>query len=88
MAQPSAVIHDTDFFIGCLAQMRDYGGAATTVGLPAQTLLTFLPRNQALRTAIERAHRAFEGLKTTHGDLLALDEASQSARIQDGFLHF
>jgi acetylornithine/succinyldiaminopimelate/putrescine aminotransferase len=88
MTQTSAVIHDTDFFIGRLAQMRDYGGAATTVGLPEQTLLTFLPQNRALRTAIERAYSAFEGLKSSHGDLLALDEASQSVRIQDGFLNF
>ena len=88
MAQTSAVIHDTDFFIGALAQMRDYGGEATTTGLPEQTLLTFLPRNPALRTAIERAFSAFEGLKSSHDDLLALDEASQCARIQDGFLNF
>ena len=40
MAQTSAVIHDTDFFLGALAQMRDYGGEVTTEGLPEQILLT------------------------------------------------
>ena len=88
MSQTSAVIHDTDFFIRCLTQMRDYGGAATTVGLPERTLLAFLPRDPALSTAIERAYSVFEGLQTTHQDLLKLDEDSQTARVQDGYLNF
>ena len=88
MSQTSAVIHDTDFFIHCLTQMRDYGGTATTAGLPEQTLLAFLPRDPALKTAIERAYAVFEGLQTTHQDLLKLDEADQTARVQDGYLNF
>lgn len=88
MTQTSAVIHDTEFFTACLAQMREHGGPATTVGLPDQTLLTFLPQNPALRSAIERAFAVFEELKISHEALLELDEASQAQRIQDGYLNF
>jgi acetylornithine/succinyldiaminopimelate/putrescine aminotransferase len=88
MSQTSAVIHDTDFFIHCLTQMRDYGGAATTTGVPEHTLLAFLPQDPALRTAIERAYAAFEGLQASHKDLLQLDEISQTTRVQDGYLNF
>lgn len=88
MAQTSAVVHDTDFYIHCLAQMRECGGAANTQGLPQEALLTFLPQDPALGTAIERAHSSFEELKSSHSDLLELDETSQCTRVQDGFLNF
>ncbi len=88
MRHTSAVIHDTDFFTHCLAQMREYGGAATTLGLPEPTLLAFLPHNTALRTAIERAYAAFESLQDSHKDLLLPDEASQTAQVQNGYLNF
>jgi acetylornithine/succinyldiaminopimelate/putrescine aminotransferase len=88
MTQTSATTHDTGLFIRLLTQMRDHGGAATTVGVPAETVLTFLASDPALRSAIERAFTVFEGLKTSHKDLLQLDEASQCTRVQQGYLNF
>ncbi len=92
MTQTSALVHnsahDTEFFTARLTQMREHGGPATTVGLSDQTLLTFLPRDPALRSAIERAYTAFDDLQTSHGDLLELDETRQAQRIQDGYLNF
>ena len=88
MARTSAAMHDTEYFRGCLAQMRKSGGPANTVGLPEQTLQEFLDSDPDLGTAIERAYTAFEALKTSHADLLELDEGSQAARIQDGYLNF
>ncbi len=79
---------DNNYFLARLQQMRDCGGAADTVGLPDRIIEKFLLEAPALVAAIERAHADFERLKTTHADLLALDEASQRARIQQHYVNF
>ena len=79
---------DNGYFLAHLRQMRECGGAADTVGLPDQIIEKFLAGDQALAAAIERAHADFERLKSTHEELLQLDEASQCARVQQGYLNF
>ena len=73
---------DNNYFLARLRQMRKFGGAADTVGLPDGIIEKFLAADPALAAAIERAHADFERLKTTHADLLDVDEAGQRARIQ------
>jgi len=88
MARTSAVTHDNDYYLGCLASMREHGGPAVTDGLPDATLQDFLSRDPDLATAIERAFSAFETLKDTHADVLALGESEQAERVQEGYLNF
>jgi acetylornithine/succinyldiaminopimelate/putrescine aminotransferase len=71
-----------------LDEMRGYGGAADTTGLKDDVILRFLAKSPALGTAIDSAYTAFSGLKNTHGDFLALDEASQVEKAQAGFTNF
>ena len=88
MAQSSAVVRDINKFLHGLAEMREYGGAADTVGLPEPTLRAFLAGDEDLCQAIERAVDTFAALKESHADLLNLDEAAQVAKVQDGYLNF
>lgn len=71
-----------------LKEMRDFGGAAITRGLTAETVLDFLEDRDDLAIAIDRGYEAFLALKETHGDFLALDESEQIVRSQDGLTNF
>ncbi|MCH7670078.1 MAG: aminotransferase class III-fold pyridoxal phosphate-dependent enzyme [Acidobacteria bacterium] len=68
--------------------MRRHGGAVRTVGLSDTTVADFLTHDDSLAVAIGRAVEQFDKLKIDHADLLALDEAAQCARVQDGFINF
>ncbi len=84
----NAATFDTDDSLTRLWQMREYGGSAMTAGLPDETIQNFLSHDADLAVAIDRAISQFEDLKTTHAEFLALDEASQCAKTQEGFVNF
>lgn len=71
-----------------LRAMRRHGGAVLTRGLPDATITAFLARDPALAAAIERASEEFRTLEETLPGMLALDEAEQVRRAQDGFVNF
>jgi acetylornithine/succinyldiaminopimelate/putrescine aminotransferase len=88
MGHTPAVSHDHDYYLDCLATMREHGGPAMTPGLPDSTLLDFLDGDASLVAAIEHAYGAFEELRDSAGELLAMAEADQIAAVQDGYLNF
>ena len=79
---------DNNLYLTKLWQMREHGGEAVTTGLPDEVIQAFLQHDHALEAAIERAHRQFLELQSTQAELLELDETSQCARIQEGFVNF
>ena len=79
---------EPDFYLTKLWQMREHGGNADTRGLPDEVIQSFLQHDDTLGAAIDRAHQQFLGLLDSHADLLDMDEASQCARTQQGFVNF
>jgi acetylornithine/succinyldiaminopimelate/putrescine aminotransferase len=88
MGHTSAVSHDQDYYLGYLTTMREQGGPPITPGLPNAILRDFLDADPSLAAAIERAYIAFEALRESASELLAMDEAGQVASVQDGYLNF
>jgi acetylornithine/succinyldiaminopimelate/putrescine aminotransferase len=68
--------------------MRNFGGAALTIGLADDVILDFLGEQRRLRVAIERAHARFIELKQSHGDYLKLDESEQIRHAHAGLTNF
>jgi len=87
MAQPASFLKP-DRYLSRLREMRDYGGAALTSGLPDQTIAAFLEQDSALAEAIDRAHGLFLQLQQAEPALLSATEAQQLAMVQDGFVNF
>ncbi len=87
MAQPANALKP-EICLSQLKEMRDYGGTALTPGLADEAILRFLGKDSGLDQAIERAYGAFLDLKKTEHELLALDEAEQLVRTQEGFTNF
>lgn len=87
MNQPANLL-DTDLHFSRLRDLRDCGGAVRTAGLPDEAIARFLARDNALGTAIERAHTTFLKLQKSQPDLLQQDEVEQARRTQDGFVNF
>ncbi len=79
---------DTDVLLSRLLQMRTHGGPAQTIGLGQEAVRTILVSDESLRRAVVDAFAHYERLMTTHPDLLAMDEKTQCARVQDGFVNF
>jgi acetylornithine/succinyldiaminopimelate/putrescine aminotransferase len=79
---------DTNLLLSRLLQMRNHGGPAQTIGLSQETVGAILASDESLQTAINNAFTQYEGLVATHPDLLTMDEKSQCARVQDGFVNF
>lgn len=89
MAQPAKVV-DTDIHLSRLEEMRNAGGSALTQGLADDILRRFLANDvdKALGRAIESAYEFFVSLRKSDPALVALDEKSQAAEIQDGIVNF
>jgi acetylornithine/succinyldiaminopimelate/putrescine aminotransferase len=68
--------------------MRAHGGPVQTVGLTDEVIGEFLAEDQRLALAIERAYAHFLELKNSHADFLALAEADQITRAQEGLTNF
>jgi acetylornithine/succinyldiaminopimelate/putrescine aminotransferase len=68
--------------------MRAHGGPVQTVGLTDEVIGEFLAEDQRLALAIERAYAHFLELKSSHADFLALAEADQITRAQEGLTNF
>ncbi len=71
-----------------LGEMRGHGGAARTKGLSDDVIKQFSERDERLEVAIREAHALFSQLLADEPELLAMDEVSQIAAIQDGFVNF
>ena len=71
-----------------LAEMRAYGGSIGCPGLDDNVILRFLECDPCLATAIEQAHALYETLQTANPRFLAMDEADQVERAQQGFTNF
>jgi acetylornithine/succinyldiaminopimelate/putrescine aminotransferase len=87
MAQPAEVV-DTEIHLSHLGEMRAAGGKALTTGLSDAVIRQFLADDGALAAAIERAYVVYQDLKDSEPDLVALDEAAQMKRVQDGIINF
>jgi len=76
---------------GCfekLRSLRALGGAIQTRGLPDEVLERFLERDPKLVRAVDDAWDAYLEIREEHADLLAADEAEQTARVQAGIVNF
>ena len=79
----------TDSHLARLLEMRDFGGAAITVGLSNDVIQSFLDAGyQELAVAIERAYTGFLELKLTHAEYLAMDEVDQISAANAGLTNF
>lgn len=87
MAQPADAMAENRH-LNRLREMRDEGGAAVTVGLDDAVIGNFLAHSPALGVAIEQAHDSFLTLQQSRPELLALDEAEQVQRVQQGIVNF
>jgi acetylornithine/succinyldiaminopimelate/putrescine aminotransferase len=74
--------------IELLNVLRKHGGPALTTGLSDDVLVRFAEQDERLAEAIREAHASFKQLLVDEPELLAMDEASQIERIQDGFVNF
>jgi 4-aminobutyrate aminotransferase-like enzyme len=71
-----------------LREMREFGGAISTVGLTDEVIERFAANHEDLATAIERAYVAFADLRQHNPKFLALDEQEQVEKAQAGFTNF
>ena len=71
-----------------LNAMRGHGGAARTRGLTDEQITAFAAEDPRLEQAVVDAHEAFTRLLTEDPELMALDEAAQAEKIQDGYVNF
>ena len=71
-----------------LNEMRGHGGAARTRGLDDDQIRAFASADPRVEQAVVEAHEAFTQLRTEEPELLALDEAAQAAKIQEGYVNF
>ncbi len=74
--------------IDMLREMRDFGGAARTIGLDDATIGRFIEIDPGLGKAITDALEKHRALRAGHADFLKLDEAEQIRRAQAGLVNF
>ncbi|NII53225.1 aminotransferase class III-fold pyridoxal phosphate-dependent enzyme [Luteibacter sp. SG786] len=74
--------------IGLLRELRDFGGAPRTRGLPDATITRFAATDASLVEAIEDAVAYHRALRNDMADFLRLDEAEQIHRAQSGLVNF
>lgn len=74
--------------IDTLNPLRQHGGPAITTGLSDSTLLEFAARDPRLEQAVNAAAAAFETLRESAPELLAMGEADQVLDVQAGFINF
>lgn len=87
MSRSASKINET-IHLSRLEELRTYGGEISTTGLADEIVLEELGKHQSLRHAIEIAYAHFSALKETRAEFLALDEAIQIERAQEGFANF
>lgn len=71
-----------------LNEMQNHGGEALTRGLPDDVITRFAQTDEKLVDAINTAHTEFLRLLEDEPEIMAMDEASQIAEIQAGFVNF
>jgi len=86
MNRPAQVI-DKNRQLGLLHQLRR-GGSVQTPGLSDEVILRFLATDPALAVAIDRASAESRAIERAYPELLTLDEAEQTRRVQEGYVNF
>lgn len=71
-----------------LRVLRDFGGNTQTHGLADDVISRFATQDFRLAEAVDAAAVKFQQLCDDDPDFMALDEASQIAQIQAGFINF
>jgi len=71
-----------------LQEMRDFGGETQTPGLADDVIVRFATLDSRLPEAIDAALVKFHELCEEEPEFMALDEDSQIAEIQKGFINF
>ncbi len=71
-----------------LRQLREFGGKAQTHGLSDDIITRFAGLDHRLSEAVDAAVTRFNQLCDDDPDFMALDEDSQIAQIQEGFINF
>lgn len=71
-----------------LQDIRRFGGRRKTVGLSDAQVREHAQRDSALELAVHEAYALHQQLRSTHGDILALDEVDQIQRVQAKFVNF
>jgi acetylornithine/succinyldiaminopimelate/putrescine aminotransferase len=71
-----------------LQEMRDFGGEAQTPGLADDLIIRFATLDSRLPEAVDAALAKFHELCEEEPEFMALDEDSQIAEIQTGFINF
>ena len=74
--------------IAKLNELRRYGGAIRTPGLPDAVIERLAPQYPELGEAVDEAHAQFLQLRAEFPELLKLDETEQMARVQADFVNF
>ena len=68
--------------------LRNHGGEARTKGLSDDVILKFAGLDDRLGEAVEAAYQEFLALREEEPELMAMDEQSQAAAIQEGYVNF
>ncbi|MDX1459982.1 MAG: aminotransferase class III-fold pyridoxal phosphate-dependent enzyme [Xanthomonadales bacterium] len=71
-----------------LKPLREAGGTAQTTGLEDATVERFAALDPRLAEAVDAAVEAFEIIRESEPDVLALNEPAQLLAVQDGFINF
>jgi len=79
---------NSEILISKLNEMRNFGGPALTSGLSDSIIEDFLDDYSALGLAIERGYEHFNEVRESHPEFLALSEADQIHKAQDGYTNF
>ncbi len=77
-----------DSALNYLKEMRNFGGEAVTTGLDDDVIADFLAERDDLAAAIDRGYAAFNDLKNSHADFVALSEREQIRQAQQGLTNF
>ena len=74
--------------IAKLDEMRSFGGAVRTAGLPDALIQRLAAQYPEIGEAVDEAHELFVQLQAEFPELLKLDENAQLARVQADFVNF
>jgi len=74
--------------IAKLDEMRRYGGAVRTAGLPDAVIERFAPNYPELGEAVDAAYALHQQLRQEFPELLKLDENEQMRQVQADFVNF
>lgn len=71
-----------------LNKIRQFGGQILTKGIDDETILRFAETDRDLRQAVVEARETFGLLREEFGDILKLDEADLTKKVQNNFVNF